>query len=48
LWDKGERKIAKDVVGFVERRIIVILFKPLQPTPTPLSLVLTIRFMVMM
>jgi hypothetical protein len=48
LWDRGKRKIVRNVVGFIKRRIALILLKSLPQTPTPFSLVLIIRFMVMM
>lgn len=48
LLNKGERTIVGDVVGLIGKRIFIILFQSLSPTLTPINLVFTSRFMVMM
>jgi hypothetical protein len=47
VWSKGEKTNVEDVMGFIRRRINLILFRPLPPNLIPVTFVLTIRFKVM-
>jgi len=48
LRNKRERINVEDVMGLVGRRIVLMFFKPLPPTPTIVNFVFIASFMVMM